>query len=399
MLLALLALVPLGMPVAGRPVALYHVLAVPLALGATSRLHRVNRRILSFCAVAIGIALLGALLTADGSIAPLLSAYHFVAPYLVLVAFLSVSDIRRFLLYASSIGAVVSAATFLGFVLSGRMVLSVDGSVRYSIAEYFPFLAGNAQVNSWSAMLVASSLVSALALEYRRCTGRYRWFALAGLILPFLVISLSGSRANMFALAIVGVSIFARVISGGFIKFRRNRLRSQLIAIGLSFLVALSFSNGVQEDPRVRLTIESAGTGDFSSQFAGRDTRLAAMAEDLAMSPVIGTAFRDFSSRPALEGSSPHNQWVGSMHKVGIPLGILYSLGIVVLHRRARPYPALLSLLTVGILGSFYDVLTAPPGGLWFLALISLVWFGFPQTVAGDCLSSKQSGASIDQPR
>lgn len=371
--LVIASLVPLGFDLGGRPVALYHLLAFPLAILSIPHGGVSGRVYLALGGSAVAVAVLGALMDFGSSLAPLFSVAHFLAPYAIVVAISASRQKRAMLTGAIWIGLCIAASTILGMAALGRPTVFIDGSLRFSVSQVFPHLAGNAQVNTWATVLVAVSIVGMVALEGSAVRRATKLAALMGVLGSLAVIPTTGSRATTLA-AIILISIFFARAMVGAIRLSRNlAVASAVAALLVGSVVGAMALREVSDNPRVAATLAAVREGHGGEQFAGRDVRAIAMIRDVGVSPLIGTAFRDFAWRqPQLADSSPHNQWLGSIHKAGLPIGLAY-LGVIFLwlYRSRGLYPRITLAIILG-LGLAYDALTSAPSGVWLMAVAAL---------------------------
>lgn len=85
----------------------------------------------------------------------------------------------------------------------------------------------------------------------------------------------------------------------------------------------------IDASPKYAQTLDHLASGDTASAASGRTQINALAIEDITRSPVFGTAFGDFArfhteADTNWVNSSPHNAYLGPIHKMGIPLGLGY---------------------------------------------------------------------------
>lgn len=369
--LVLASLLPIGL-VPGSPLSLYHAVAIPLAAIGLGIAGRVAVAAVVWSSAAFAIGLYGAVAMFGASLAPVWSAVHFIAPYLVLAGAAAVPDRDRLLRAMVGLSSVLTAVTWLTTIVSGRPTLSVDGGRRFVLGQVIPIFVADAQVNNWGSILVAGALASALVLwKPVAVSMRTKFVAILNSIAVAGVIAISGSRTTTFVAGLIASVVVLQVARGRVQLARRHRtLLSLFVALLLLPLLAMTLQSTLG-NVRVRATLEAVQEGDYDQPFAGRDERLLAMAEDIMRDPLLGTSFRGFAVRhPEFADSSPHNQWVGAAHKVGVPMAIVYLVGVIWLVRRGVYGWRWLALAVVFVLGATYDVLTAPVSGVWLLLVL-----------------------------
>lgn len=145
------------------------------------------------------------------------------------------------------------------------------------------------------------------------------------------------------------------------------------LTIALSFLVLSQSQLILDASPKYSRTIAELQAGNTETVTSGRDEINALSVEDILRSPLVGTAFGDFgrfhtAADTPWVSSSPHNTFLGAVHKLGIPLGVGYLLLMARTMPLRRPTgfrgteffgPAMVVPLAVGTF-TVGDALTTP---------------------------------------
>jgi hypothetical protein len=322
--------------------------------------------------------------------APLLSLVYYAKPWVVFLAAIVIArDLKPELSdrVLTGIAAVLSATTLWIYVEGVRAGSLVVTSIRAtSTVTGFtagarvgdPVLFGAGQVNTTAALLFALTPVVLTLLDRRRDARRYLW--LLPMCTSWVIIVRSGSRSALAALAVyLLVAVFIWLRRTGPTVARRDLLRIA-VAVTLLPLAVWGIATVVPSaSPKYVLSAQALAAGDISTLSSGRTDMTGVMLADVARSPVVGTAFQDFSRFHAggpLEASSPHNQYVGALHKggilAGVPFLVLIAAAFPYRRNRARRFLGLpLGVAAYGVLLIVLDPFTSP-----VLAAVLLSLFG-----------------------
>lgn len=231
------------------------------------------------------------------------------------------------------------------------------GTWSYPIALY-----GYGQVNATANLLTLAAPLAAYRLSLTSNVF-LRVFWLSWIPVSWWLIINSGSRGSLITAGLfIACLPFAskaglRHISVGRVFLT---LATALIIISQAQLI-------IDASPKYARTLNELASGNTAAASSGRNELNALVIEDLSRSPVFGTAFGDFerfhtSAETIWINSSPHNAYLGPIHKMGLPLGVGYLIllwrtlplfrvkGFVGLEFLTLPFavPLLLGVLPVG---------------------------------------------------
>lgn len=373
--LVVASLLPVQVRVGGFPISPHHLLAAPallVALLCRAPFVGTTVALLSSMAAVAGYGV------ASGyqDLSPAYSFLHFAAVYATIPLLLRIAerDRRRTLRAVSTLGTAVVWSTAWAVALEGRVTIDVIGARSFAIGSLLPNVAGEGQVNTWGSMLLAIVVIQLMAVQEQAWLTRVsRLVALSNVVLGILLISGSQSRGNSAAAIVV-------ILLAG-LRRREDSTRVRVFAVLAILPLVLGAVTVASQQSRIVAELDRIATGE-AALFRGRDDRVQAMLEDVASSPLVGTAFRDFEWSASVRGSelassSPHNQWLGAAHKLGIPLAVAYLAFLASAAKRLargdehRGWRRAVGLLVLG-LGLVYDVLTAFPSGSWMIVAVAL---------------------------
>lgn len=219
-------------------------------------------------------------------------------------------------------------------VASGETVAGVS-TVSFTAGTWdLPLkLYGYGQVNTIAALVFLATPLFLHRSSVSSGISRLAW--LSAVPLSWSILALAGSRGALLAVAIFSLLslLSRRAPRGGAAGL------AQILAITVSIVCIASFSGALIElSPKYGTTLEYVRDGRFADATSGRADLNSIMMEDIRTSPLSGTAFYDFSRFHSagfqwLE-SSPHNQYLGALHKGGLIIGV----GFLYLIVRATPW-------------------------------------------------------------
>lgn len=239
-------------------------------------------------------------------------------------------------------------------------------------------LFGLGQINTYALWLaVGACCASVISFDQKERVWA-RALSGVGAISSAYIVFQSGSRTGVLVFACFAVLLtrsLARTRVGFAIVCLVFVVSSAVVVSPRTFGIPALVSDRTLE----RLSVSDESTLDELSN--GRLFILTTLVADTIRSPIVGTGFNDFelfhASDPDLHGS-PHNQWFGAFHKMGIVGGIAYASFFkrLVFVRRAklrRLTPRNLAL--AGLSSTFVlDALTVPITAMMLALLIGLAW-------------------------
>ena len=260
-------------------------------------------------------------------------------------------------------------------------------------------LYGYGQVNT-IAGLVALSIPLFLHRVFQ-CRALMKLFWLALVPAAWNVILQSGSRGAIVAcVTFLVVALVSRGSTSGTMSY----LQRLVVAIVLAIIIASQGAAILALSPKYAKTVQAIRDGQAAEVSSGRDRLAWLMLSDLKQSPVVGTGFGDFrrfhTERDTMWiDSSPHNAYLGALHKMGIPIGFSYLFLLL----RSFPLYVRSSLRGGSFLGRplalsvaigllpFIDALTTPVLGGSMLLLFGIM------SAVGDRERTQAEGAPLSQ--
>lgn len=358
-----------------------------LAMATTSSLDFVTRRDMTRSAIVLWFALttwgLALIFHAhlDGfasflALAVFLKSFAIIAPVITLV--------RRFNLTKES---VLLALSWSGFVV----VLPIYAGLGSARARYFDEQLGTYFVSIDSSYigldLFASGQVNLFSywLGVGACAGFIYWSngegssamrrATLGVSLAIaLILVQTGSRTGLMLLAAFAILEIA-VRRRSAVSTAGMLMTISIAVVLISWPTLFGFTDLISERVKNRLAFSEVGNIDrFSS---GRAQFVNEMLLDIARSPIFGTGFSDFELFPRTQKlGSPHNQWIGAFHKMGILGGCVYMRAVFQLAFGARVHsraPSVRNLIVACFVTALVlDSLTAPVTAIQIALLMGL---------------------------
>ena len=275
------------------------------------------------------------------------------------------------------LGWVARAELFLvglilsGFIYAGRLMetgstASGTGVVGFTAGTWnLPIqIYGYGQVNSTGALLFMATPIFAYRASCTKGVVQAGWLCL--LPITWLMLVFSGSRGALLCLAVYGLAwIFVKSDTTSTLGPLRK------LAAGAAVLMLFFGSGGslLGASPKYEATLNVLASGSFTEATSGRDQLARIMLDDIYRSPVVGTAFGDFnrfhpSSSFLWRNSSPHNTYLGALHKGGFLVGLGF-LALIIFSlpwSRQNVFPgaaALQTPLAVALAVGLYPVLDA----------------------------------------
>ena len=386
----------------GVPAVLTQMFGVELPLSAVACIVSIpfyflipNIREKFYLTAAIVLALISVLFNAvfvsdRVEISAFYSMAYFFSPYLVFFSGYGLirneRDLAVVLKWFSIIFVVVSVVIVSGLYAAGGTV-RVEGELFGSLLGLK--LYGTYGVNS---LAVFFATMFAILVIHVFFGGNHRGFpvVLYTLGMAGLVFLLIGSLSRE---AILGLGLF--IILSVVYAFNENRRRGVMlvgILVMLGSIVANRYGDVIYLIWSSKLGVASSalGEGDLDAFSSGRITLYRYAVKDILMNPLFGNGFHGFFlhdlqrlHEEAIGGnSSPHNQFLTAIWKMGLLAGTFYLLFIfkcmknLYLIRRAKGsapmFAGLWFLMVVYILVfcSFWDVLLVPLIGTFLMFLL-----------------------------
>lgn len=257
-------------------------------------------------------------------------------------------------------------------------------------------LYGYGQVNVTAGLLSLSIPLFLHRASQCRAFMKLFWCALVPAV--WIVILQSGSRGAIVAcVTFLVVALVSRGSSSGTMSY----LQRLVVAIVLALIFATQGAAILALSPKYSKTVQAIREGQAADVASGRDRLAWLMLSDLKRSPVVGTGFGDFQRFHTAKDtmwveSSPHNTYLGAVHKMGVPIGLSYLLLLlrsVPLYVRSSlrggsslGRPLALSV-AIGLL-PFMDALTTPVLGGFILLLFGVM------SATGD--GERQLGSDVE---
>jgi len=350
-----LTIVPVGFRTLGTELAVADFVA-PVGLGwlflRWSTLRQVHPELGRFARVATLVAALAVASWASialfvprvSPVATLLTMGFFLRSLLVAMVILGVVAIdpqRARSLFARTI-VLVSLVLSSSAILSGGSIRRefrsdfTNGTVVQVRSTFFGYnLYGQGQVNSYSLYFSLAVAMAVMLAATRSQSAIWRLSAAVSGILSLYVVLQAGSRTGILFLLVYAALVMKRV--------GKNRVQAMGLPIVLVFTIVAIQAPSLLGLPSIlsdRLAgLTAADVGNVEELSNGRLFQARQMMNDLSRSPLVGTGFFDFDLYHAgsldVEGS-PHNQWLGAAHKMGIPAGILYTYFFLLAALRSR---------------------------------------------------------------
>lgn len=331
--------------------------------------------------------------------------YFFAAKHLVLRATDPSTAMIMLMRLVTAALAIVVVMIALGFLYAGRLTTTalheLDGASLLGFVPgtwQFPVkLYGNGQVNTTAGILFLATPV--FLFQWSRSAGAARFLWAILLAMSWGMILFSGSRGAVLCLAIY-LFVF---IAFGASSTSVGSLSRKVLAAALVTAAVLGSSRLISASPKYQRTIEALEGQSALDITAGRGDLVRVMLSDIYRSPLLGTSFGDFERfhrtlATVWLDSSPHNSYLGAMHKGGLLIG----LGFVMLMFHALTFrtrglspdrqmfgPPLAFALAIGLM-PVLDVFTTA-----LLASLTLVILG---AVSGEKVH-QGSDSSVAQPQ
>lgn len=340
-----------GLPFQVSPADVLLPLAIPLVVFALPRPKTFG--LYMFLTLTTLAVILGwGIVTGDEGISEIQSWLFFwkswIACFLAYGLIMSSRDPRRAVdrvLGLVSLGLIVlTAMAALGWFLEGQLVSGTQNNTGGGVTGFtagswaYPVkLYGYGQVNVTATLMALAAPVFAYrAMRTRAIFVRLLW--LACIPVPVWLVINSGSRG-----AVVTVGLFFALL---FLAARRSvsaiSLPKLFVTLALSLLVISQAQAILDASPKYSRTITQLSEGETGAVTSGRDQINALSLDDIARSPIVGSAFGDFERFHTFAdtpwvNSSPHNTYLGAVQKMGIPLGLGYFILMLRTLPRERP--------------------------------------------------------------
>lgn len=314
----------------------------------------------------------------------------FVLPAVVVIG---LSPERNYRFFLTAIAAIVAIFTIpmlrLGSSVRREFFSDVvDGIVVQMNGSFLGLpLFGLGQVNTFAVLVAIGACAAFLCGIDSRSSVLVRSISIAVAFASSVVCLQSGSRSGVLVLAAFGTLTLRRLA---------KRPSHFVLTIGFFFLGTLAVLSPstlglpslTSERLQERLSVSQLSNIDaFSS---GRSHIYARVMSDLFRSPIVGTGFGDFDLFHSTETllDSPHNQWLGAFHKMGLLGGIPYVLLIWWL-LKAIPSSSIKDAVLAGLASTLVlDSLTVPVVAPSLLVLIAVGTNGFQNLLPGPALAN-----------
>lgn len=315
---------------------------------------------------------------------PIVSFIYFFRPYFAY--FLAVYLIRDKVDFDLQFTLFARIFSFVAIVISASIILSgspvrIDGELMGNFLGLAVF--GTYGVNSLAVLYVLMFVVIFVNLISKNEENLYfRVFHILGLCALIFMILGSASRE-----ALLGFIVFLSFYTVAYLK--KNKVKA-MIVVGLIIysLVALYFRFQDLIDGALLVVInrslDAFESGDWDEFSSGRFSLVSLALKDIGTSPLFGTGFYGFNlfNKLSLENSSPHNQYITSLWKMGLFAATFYFLfifsivkGSKVSYSSTRAYFIALgirrlSLVVFAVFCLTWDVLMVPNVSMIFMFLI-----------------------------
>lgn len=269
---------------------------------------------------------------------PLLSLAYFYLPYLPFFAgyklVRDVTDLNRIVRLMAWISVAVAVVVTLSIVASGEPVRverveDVLGVPTLG-ATLNGSLLGMPLYARWGVISLAVYYgtmleVILVRLWYLRPPGVFGVTAhiVGAACVAYLVV---GSLSRT---VILGLLVFVLVMAGD--AMRQSGRRGVVLTLGICAAASLwvwTSVGGLSGESTLSLEIrrhrETLESGDIEAFSTGRLTLATAAIADLARSPLTGSGFHGFDPKVEWNNSSPHNQYLTALWKMGFPAAVFY---------------------------------------------------------------------------
>lgn len=258
----------------------------------------------------------------------------------------------------------------LGYSLFGNEIFGVYGA------------------NAYAVYLAVGAMLLVATLEQSTAPWPLRVVAAVGFVAAVALVFISLSRQSALAMGIFLAIVGLRVV---LVHPAQGLVFASMAILSALALIASGVVDPDRWTDRLRWTNEGIETGDLSLLSTGRTEIWSYLAKMIASSPVFGTGFLGWGfqseelGQPAWieQGLSPHNQWLGTVWRMGFLPAIPYFLGLALIVGRifaARAWGGsswtLKSLVFVVlfVLAMTQDILTYPLTGYLLLLLVGALY-------------------------